>query len=262
MTSPLRPVDSHPDTPSDLAEFIRPLPHSIEAEQHVLGAVMLSPLALPEVRALLAGSEFYRPGHRLIWDGVIGLADRGAPFEPVAVATAINGRDLAKIGGAPYLQTLISQVPSATNAAYYAQIVRNLAYARRVIEIGTRLMQLGYGTTSGTESDFRGAVASEVTALAAVDAQGWPTPGPLPQLPSCRSSRSGPSLTGSASTPHASPRSPRLRPISPAHSPSPFSASLPEARSGSKAPPGPNRRPCSRSSSCHPAPASPRSTST
>ncbi|WP_433474761.1 DUF3987 domain-containing protein [Spirillospora sp. CA-142024] len=186
MTSPLRPVDSQPDTPSDLAEFIRPLPHSIEAEQHVLGAVMLSPLVLPEVRVLLDGSEFYRPGHRMIWDGVVGLADRGAPFEPVAVATAIDARELARIGGAPYLHTLISQVPSAANATYYAQLVRSLAYARRVIETGTRLMQLGYGTNSDTESDFRGTVAAEVAALAAVDAQGWPAPAPLsatPELP-------------------------------------------------------------------------------
>ncbi len=179
MTSPLRPVDSEPDSPSDLVEFIRPLPHSIEAEQHVLGAVMLSPLVLPEVRTLLDGSEFYRPGHRMIWDAIVALADRGAPFEPVAVASAVDAKELAKIGGAPYLHTLISQVPSATNAAYYAQLVRKLAYARRVIETGTRLMQLGYSTNGDTESDFRGAVAAEVAALTVADAQGWPAPAPL-----------------------------------------------------------------------------------
>ena len=183
MTSPLRPVDSAPDNPSDLVEFIRPLPHSIEAEQHVLGAVMLSPFVLAEVRTLLDGSEFYRPAHQIIWDAITTLADQGAPFEPVAVASAIDPRDLAKIGGAPYLHTLISQVPVTANATYYAQLVRNLAYARRVIETGTRLMQLGYGTNGDTESDLRGAVAAEVAALTEADARGWPNPAPLSATP-------------------------------------------------------------------------------
>lgn len=186
MTSPLHLVEADQDTPAYLADFVRPLPHNIEAEQNVLGAVMLSPAVLQDVRALLDGGEFYRPAHRMIWEGITGLADRGAPCEPVAVAAAIDPRELAKIGGAPYLHTLISQVPSATNGAYYAQLVRRLAYARRVAETGTRLMQIGYGATGDADDDMRSAVASEMTALAAVDAQGWPAPAPLsaaPELP-------------------------------------------------------------------------------
>ncbi|MER6810740.1 DUF3987 domain-containing protein [Spirillospora sp. NPDC000708] len=186
MTSPRHQVDSDQDTPANLADFVRPLPHNIEAEQNVLGAVMLSRAALQDVRAVLDGSEFYRPAHRVIWEGITNLADRGAPCEPVAVAAVIDPRELAKIGGAPYLHTLISQVPSATNAAYYAQLVRRLAYARRVTETGTRLMQIGYGATGDQDDDMRSAVAGEMTALAAMNAQGWPAPAPLsatPELP-------------------------------------------------------------------------------
>ncbi|TDC96018.1 DUF3987 domain-containing protein [Actinomadura sp. 7K507] len=186
MASARHPVDSDQDTPADLADFVRPRPHNIDAEQHVLGAVMISPPALPEVRSLLDGSDFYRPAHQQIWAAITSLADRGAPFEPVAVAAAIEPRELAKIGGAPYLHTLISQVPSATNATYYAQLVRRLAYARRVTATGTRLMQIGYSATGDVDHDMRSAVADELSALAAMDAQGWPSPAPLsatPELP-------------------------------------------------------------------------------
>ncbi|TDD75802.1 DUF3987 domain-containing protein, partial [Actinomadura rubrisoli] len=162
---------------AELAEFVRPLPHNIEAEQHTLGAVMLAPTMLPEVRALLDGSEFYRPAHGVIWGTIVDLADRGAPFEPVAVAAAINPRDLATIGGAPYLHTLISQVPSATSATYYANLVRDLAYARHVVSTGTRLMQLGYTATGDT--DLRGAVAAELATVNATQGQSWADPTPL-----------------------------------------------------------------------------------
>ncbi|MFG1998311.1 DUF3987 domain-containing protein [Spirillospora sp. NPDC048911] len=186
MTTPRLHV-IHGDDPhgpaAELAEFVRPLPHNIEAEQHTLGALMLDPTALAEVRGLLEGTEFYRPAHGLIWSAIVGLADRGAPFEPVAVAAAINPRDLAALGGAPYLHTLISQVPTATNATYYAHIVRDLAYARRVVSTGTRLMQLGYSATGDTDTDLRGAVAAEMHAHAAAQGQGWADPAPLSAAP-------------------------------------------------------------------------------
>ena len=92
----------------------QPPPHNIGAEQAVLGAVMLSPAALGEVRQILDGSEFYRPAHQVIWDAITGLADRGDPHDPLAVGAAL-GRELAKAGGAPYLHTLIAAVPMAAN---------------------------------------------------------------------------------------------------------------------------------------------------
>jgi hypothetical protein len=157
-------------------------PHSIEAEQVVLGAVMLAPPVLTEVRELLDGSEFYRPAHARIWEAITGLADRGEPFHAIPVAAAL-GRNLGAAGGAPYLHTLISTVPAAANAGYYAVMVRDLAYARRVIETGHRLAQLGHDAPAeGTTTGLRAAVVAELAGITAPDVHGWPDPTPLTAL--------------------------------------------------------------------------------
>ncbi|KAB2371120.1 DUF3987 domain-containing protein [Actinomadura montaniterrae] len=167
-----QPVDNPQDAP----------PHNIEAEQCVLGAVMLSPAALAEVRPLLDATDFYRPAHARIWETVCALADRGASADPLAVGAAIGVRNLAKIGGAPYLHTLISQVPAAANAAYWAHMVRDLAYARTVAETGTRLVQLA-GAADGDPAELRARVAAEVAAVTGADRRGWPDPTPLSSVP-------------------------------------------------------------------------------
>ncbi|GAA0333129.1 DUF3987 domain-containing protein [Actinoallomurus spadix] len=176
MTKPtaLRIIDG--DQPD--AEPGRALPHNITAEQVVLGTMMLSPAALTEVREVLDGSEFYRPAHARIWETVTTLADRGAPCDPLAVGAEL-GPDLSKTGGAPYLHTLVAQVPTAANAGYYAHMIRDLAYARKVIETGTRLIQLGHEATGESASNLRGTVTTEVAELTSADVRGWPDPVPL-----------------------------------------------------------------------------------
>ncbi|MEV5747168.1 DUF3987 domain-containing protein [Actinoallomurus sp. NPDC052308] len=161
------------------ADLSRVQPHNIQAEQVVLGAVMLAPPVLAEVREILDGSEFYRPAHARIWEAITGLADGGEPFHAIPVAGAL-GRDLVKVGGGPYLHTLVSAVPTAATAGYYAHLVRDLAYARRVIDTGTRLIQLGYDAPAdGTITELRGAVSAELAAITAADVRGWPEPTPL-----------------------------------------------------------------------------------
>jgi hypothetical protein len=157
-------------------------PHDITAEQAVLGAVMLSPPVLAEVRDLIDGSAFYRPAHQVIWQAITALADRGDPHDPISVSAAL-GRDLARTGGAPYLHTLTAAVPSVAHGAYYATMIRDLAYARSVIETGTRLTQLGHSATGDGTADLRGLVAAEAAALTAADRQGWPDPTPLTAAP-------------------------------------------------------------------------------
>jgi replicative DNA helicase len=174
------------DNGQAVIDQIRPMPHNIQAEQCVLGAVMLAPQVLAEVRELLDGSEFYRPAHQAIWDAVTALADRGAPYDPITVGAEL-GRGLAKTGGAPYLHTLISSVPAAAQATYYAHMLRDLAFARRVVETGTRLAQLGYASGEDTmNADLRAVVMAECSGLATADTRGWPDPMPLsgsPKLP-------------------------------------------------------------------------------
>ncbi|MBO2453652.1 DUF3987 domain-containing protein [Actinomadura barringtoniae] len=181
MTTPRLHVIQGDDAPgpAELAEFVRPLPHNIEAEQHTLGAAMLAPAVLAEIGELLDGTEFYRPAHGLIWSAIQSLDDRGALAEPVAVAAALDPRDLAAMGGAPYLHTLISRVPTAANGPYYAHLVRDLAYARQVVTSGTRLMQLGYAATGDTHDDLRGAVVAELATVTNPQGRGWAEPTPL-----------------------------------------------------------------------------------
>ena len=158
-----------------------PLPHDIAAEQVVLGAVMLSPAALIEVRDILSpdGTEFYRPAHQIIWTAVLALADRGEPHDPLAVVRNL-GRDLPKVGGGPYVHTLVSHVPTAVQAPYYAHAIRDLAYARRVAETGTRIAQLATAAPAdGAVGELRSVVAAEVAPLTAADVHGWGEPAPL-----------------------------------------------------------------------------------
>lgn len=150
-------------------------PHSIPAEQSVLGSVMLSPIALAEVRDILDGSEFWRPAHRLIWDAICALTDDGNPHDPISVARSLAS-DITKIGGAPYLHTLISTVPVAAMAAHHARIVADLAYARNVLEASCRLAEAARGSDI---SALRATVATETSALTEVARRGWPDPVPL-----------------------------------------------------------------------------------
>ena len=93
--------------------------------------MLLSKDAIGEVVEILRQRDFYRPAHELIFDVIIDLYGRGEPADPVTVSAELTKRgEIAKVGGAPYLHTLISAVPTAANANYYAKIVRERAIAR------------------------------------------------------------------------------------------------------------------------------------
>jgi replicative DNA helicase len=149
-----RSVSAQP--PSDLD---RTPPQDVAAEQSVLGGMLLSKDAIADVVELLRVTDFYRPAHATIFDIILDLYARGEPADPVTVAAALADRgDLMRIGGAPYLHTLISLVPTAANAAYYARIVAERAVLRRLVEAGTRIVQLGYGAARQGGSDVDGVV--------------------------------------------------------------------------------------------------------
>jgi replicative DNA helicase len=132
-------------------QFGRTPPQAVEAEQSVLGAMMLSKDAIADVVEVLHRDDFYRPAHTVIYDAVLDLYSRGEPADAVTVsAELINQGQLARVGGAPYLHTLISFVPTAASAAYYAQIVLDRAILRRLVEAGTRITQMGYDSASGS----------------------------------------------------------------------------------------------------------------
>jgi replicative DNA helicase len=127
-------------------EFERTPPHDLAAEQCVLGGMMLSKDAIADVLEVIKAHDYYRPAHQTIHDVILDLYGRGEPADAVTVAAELTRTgDIGRIGGAPYLHTLIASVPTAANAGYYARIVRERAILRRLVEVGTRIVQLGYG---------------------------------------------------------------------------------------------------------------------
>ena len=120
-------------------------PQDNAAEQSVLGSMLLSKDAIADVVETIKGVDYYRPAHEVIHDAIIDLYGRGEPADPITVAAELQKRgELQRIGGAPYLHTLSANVPIAANAGYYAEIVRDKAVLRRLVEAGTRIAQLGY----------------------------------------------------------------------------------------------------------------------
>jgi replicative DNA helicase len=126
-------------------DFERTPPHDIPAEQCVLGGMMLSKDAISDVFDVIRATDHYRPAHQIVHETILDLYSRGEPADAITVAAELTKRgDIAKVGGAPYLHTLIASVPTAANAGYYARIVRERAILRRLVEVGTRIVQLGY----------------------------------------------------------------------------------------------------------------------
>ncbi len=128
-------------------------PQDNVAEQCVLGAMMLSKDAIADVVGLINGSDFYRPAHESIYEAVIDLYGRGEPADAITVADELLKRgELARLGGAPYLHTLVASVPVAANAGYYADIVREKAILRRLIDAGTKIVQIGFAGEGEVDS--------------------------------------------------------------------------------------------------------------
>ena len=148
--------------PSDAPGPDRTPPNDIAAEQSVLGAMLLSKDAIADVVEVLREGDFYRPAHQVIYGTILDLYGRGEPADAVTVAADLTkSGEIGRIGGAPYLHTLVSMVPTAANANYYGRIVREQAILRRLVEAGTRIVQMGY-TGTGEVDDMVDRAQAEV----------------------------------------------------------------------------------------------------
>lgn len=128
----------------DLAVELRSPPHDLDAEQAAVGAMMLSPDAADAISEVLTEEDFYRPAHATVFAAIMRLADQGDRPDPVAVTRELDRTgDLLRIGGAPYVHTLVEKPPTAANGAYYASIVAELSSRRRIIEAGVKIQGLG-----------------------------------------------------------------------------------------------------------------------
>ncbi|MFD9465596.1 DUF3987 domain-containing protein [Streptomyces sp. NPDC060027] len=164
-------------------------PNSVEAEQIVLGAVMLNAAVLPEIEEELGQDPavFYRPVHETIWRAIVELVTGGIPPNPVVLTdTLAKSGDLQRVGGASYLHTLYKAAPTAAAGQHYARIVREHADRRQIVGLGTRLIQAA--RDSGEDHDELLAAARHALAHTTVEER-WPAPtplgeqGPLPAFP-------------------------------------------------------------------------------
>jgi replicative DNA helicase len=148
----VRPVSDGGSRASASPAYERVPPHNVEAEESVLGSMLLSKDAIAEVLELLHEEDFYRPAHRTVFRSVLDLYSHGGAVDAITVSEDLrrNGA-LADVGGAPFLHTLVAGVPTAANAAYYARIVKEAGVLRRLIDVGTRIVQVGYETPQDVE---------------------------------------------------------------------------------------------------------------
>ncbi|MDR1119125.1 MAG: replicative DNA helicase [Bifidobacteriaceae bacterium] len=152
--------------PPDAAQFDRLPPQDLEAERSALGAMLLSKDAIADVVSVLAAEDFYRPQHETVFGAITDIYSRGEPVDGVTVASELTRRgEMGRIGGRQYLADLMAGVPTAANAGYYAQIVRDRAVLRRLVEAGTRITQLGYTSDGQPVDDLVNSAQAEVYAV-------------------------------------------------------------------------------------------------
>ncbi|HYT83624.1 MAG TPA: replicative DNA helicase [Gemmatimonadales bacterium] len=154
MTSASPAVSSTAERPPEFGG--RQAPWSNDAEQAVLGAMLLDQDAALKAAELLDDTMFYREAHRLLFRAMVALTERGDVIDPVTLREELSRRgDLDRAGGMEYLATLIDVVPTAANVDYHAKIVRDKGVLRRLVEAATGIIQDVYegGGTAGEVLD-------------------------------------------------------------------------------------------------------------
>ena len=154
---------SDPDFPSNVSELpysgdgdvarIKMHPHSLEAEQSVLGGLLLSADGWDAVAETVVANDFYRPGHRLIFRQISQLAEAVEPVDVITVADKLEASgELEASGGLSYLAELAQNTPSASNIRAYAQVVSERASLRKLIEAAQEIAESGF-SPEGRSSD-------------------------------------------------------------------------------------------------------------
>jgi replicative DNA helicase len=129
----------------DILESLKLPPHSIEAEQSVLGGLLLENEALDRIADILVPADFYRHDHRLIYEHISNLINNNKPADIVTVAESLdNASELSSVGGLAYLGELAQNTPTAANIRRYAEIVRERAIMRKLVEVGSSIAESAY----------------------------------------------------------------------------------------------------------------------
>lgn len=148
-------------------------PQSIEAEQAVLGGLMLAPDAYDRVADQIVEEDFYRRDHQLIYRAIRELAERSRPFDAVTLGEWFDSQGMSEqVAGGAYLIELASTTPSAANISAYAEIVRDKAVMRKLIEVGTEIVNDGFQPDGRDSGEILAKAEQQVFAIAEAGARG------------------------------------------------------------------------------------------
>jgi len=154
-------------------EQLRVPPQSVEAEQAVLGGLMLAPDAYDRVADSLVENDFYRRDHQLIFRAIRELAERSRPYDAVTLGEWFESMGLSEqVAGGAYLIELASTTPSAANIKAYAEIVRDKAVLRQLIDVGTGIVNDGFQPEGRDSAELLAKAEQEVFAIAEAGARG------------------------------------------------------------------------------------------
>ena len=154
-------------------EQIKMPPHSVEAEQSVLGGLLLEASALDKIIDLISADDFYRQEHRLVFRQIVRLSEMAKPVDVITVAEALeNAGELDKVGGLPYLGSLAHNVPSAANVRRYGEIVRERSIMRQLVSVGTDITSSAYNPTGRDAAQLLDEAESKVFEIAEAGSRG------------------------------------------------------------------------------------------
>ena len=153
--------------PDKQVDTLKVPPHSIEAEQSVLGGLMLDNQAFDRVAELVVSQDFYTRTHKLIFEAMTALAEIGDPIDLITISESLEKNNkLAGIGGFAYLAEIAKNTPSAANIDAYANIVRERAVVREMIGVANEIAEAGFNTEGRTSHDLLDFAESKVFKIA------------------------------------------------------------------------------------------------
>jgi replicative DNA helicase len=143
------------------AELRKIPPQQIEAEQSLLGGIMVDSAGLPSALEVLKGDEFYKESHRIIFTAIQDLFERNEPVDILTVTNLLEERKLLEsVGGASYIAALTDAMPTSSNVAAYAKIINEKAVMRRLIQSANEIISFAYGGGKNSEEVLDSAEAA------------------------------------------------------------------------------------------------------
>ena len=127
-------------------------PQNLEAEQSVLGSILIDNESINKVLEILNPEDFYKESHRKIFSGILDLNEKNEPIDLITLTDSLRGKnELEGLGGAAYLTALVNMVPTSANVRYYSKIIHERALLRNLISVATEIVTSGYENTGQIE---------------------------------------------------------------------------------------------------------------